>query len=171
MRSSIRSPVQGWIPGWYHDLRWRQLLSWLSHPSGPVTVYFLFKFELKSSYPPRTLKESFPWCSNPPSFLISESKLFFIFSLWFLSFSFIWYSEGLNHYMDYGFGNSGPILIGLTVAKYIKLLNTVTNPDKVRSCCLPTLWYLRLSPLIMDWCLVIFSWSGTNRSTQTLWDN
>ena len=35
----------------------------------------------------------------------------------------------------------------LSVVKYIKFLNTVTNPDKVRSGSHPTLWYLRLPQL------------------------
>lgn len=52
--------------------------------------------------------------------------------------------EGLNNNLDNVFDNNGSILMVLTVVKYIQFLNTVTNPDKVKSGCHPTMWYPRL---------------------------
>lgn len=78
--------------------------------------------------------------------------------------------EGLHNYMYYGFDNNGSILMGLTITKYIKLLNTVADLNKVKSYYLPTLWYLRL-PLLPLNSWVIFLWSHIDRSTQTVWNN
>lgn len=119
------------------------------------TVYFCSSLNSNLPITPNSQRK-LPRHSNLPSFLISESNLqinYFDFFSVVPVFQFC-----LILQMDYGFDNNRSILTGLTIAKYIKL-DTVTNPDKVESCCLPTLWYLRLSPLVMDWCSVIFLWS------------
>lgn len=123
--------------------------------------------------PPPTPRRSLPWLSNLLSLcLTSEFNPQIILiphphgSCLLVLFDAL---EGLNNYLDNVFDNNGSILMVLMVVKYIKLLNTVTNPDKVKSHCHPTLWYLRLPKLCDSW--IIFLCSVIDRSTQTLWVN